>query len=80
MFLFHNIIAGGVVMQSHEAYDIVKSAGYVDVMYKGKKVWIEQINDDENTVLVKDMNSDKEYLVPLEDLRKTDGQSEFFHD
>ncbi|MDP4088481.1 MAG: small, acid-soluble spore protein, H family [Bacillota bacterium] len=64
-------------MESHEAYDIIQSAGYVDVMYKDRTVWIEQINDDEKTVLVKDLDSDKEYLVSLEQLRKTDGEREF---
>ena len=64
-------------MDSHEAYDIIESAGYTDIMYEDKKVWLEQINDDENTALIKDMNSDKTYLVPLGKLRKTDGTDEF---
>jgi small acid-soluble spore protein H (minor) len=58
-------------MNFNNASELVESKGYVDVVHNNKSVWIEQLNEKDDTALVKEINSDNTYLVPLSQLSMT---------
>ncbi len=55
-------------MDIKRAIEIVDSLGVIEVNYKGNPVWIENINQQSNTVKVKDINTKKELNVDIGDL------------
>ncbi|WP_139904505.1 H-type small acid-soluble spore protein [Clostridium thermarum] len=59
-------------MNCQDAKELVESKGYIDVEYNNKSVWIERLNKEEDTALVKEINGDKEYLVLLSELSMTE--------
>lgn len=57
-------------MDIKRATEIIKSLGVVGVSYEGNPVWLENINDQNNTVRVKDIKTDKELNVDIKDLKE----------
>jgi small acid-soluble spore protein H (minor) len=55
-------------MDIKRAFEIVDSLGVIEVKYKGNPVWIENINQQSNTVKVRDINTNKELNVNISDL------------
>lgn len=58
-------------MNYQAAKELVESKGYIDVEYNNKSVWIERLNKEEDTALVKEINGNAELLVPLSELSIT---------
>lgn len=57
-------------MDAKRATEIIESLGVIGVSYKGNSVWLENINDQNNTVKVKDIKTDKELNVDIKDLKE----------
>ncbi|SHJ17693.1 small acid-soluble spore protein H (minor) [Clostridium amylolyticum] len=57
-------------MDIKRAGEIIESLGVIEVSYKGEPVWIENINQQNSTVKVKNMNTDKELNVDIKDLEE----------
>lgn len=57
-------------MDIKKATEIIESLGVIGVNYKGDSVWIENINEESNTVRVKNMKTDKELNVDIKDLEE----------
>ena len=53
-------------MNVRRATEIIDSLGVIGVSYKGEPVWLEKINGESNTVIVKYMKTDKELNVDIE--------------
>lgn len=57
-------------MDIKRATEIIESLGVIGVSYRGESVWLENINQQNNTVKVKNMNTDKELNVDIKDLEE----------
>jgi len=57
-------------MDIKRAAEIIESLGVIEVSYKGEPVWLENINQQNSTVKVKNMNTDKELNVDIKDLEE----------
>lgn len=57
-------------MNMERASEIIESLGVIGVNYKGDSVWLENINEESNTVRVKNMKTDKELNVDIKDLEE----------
>lgn len=57
-------------MDIKKANEIIESLGVIEVSYKGDPVWLESINEQSNTVKVKNMKTDKELNVDIRDLEE----------
>lgn len=57
-------------MDIKKATEIIESLGVIGVNYKGDSVWLENINEESNTVRVKNMKTDKELNVDIKDLEE----------
>ena len=57
-------------MNINNAIKIVESLGVVDVNYKGYPVWIESIDEKNNKVNVKDLDTDKHFTVDVTELKE----------
>jgi len=57
-------------MELERLLQIFNSKGVIDVTLKGSSVWIEGVNSKENTVNVKDLNTDEIKEVSVLDLRE----------
>jgi small acid-soluble spore protein, H-type len=57
-------------MDIKRATEIIESLGVIGVNYKGDPVWLENINQQSNTVKVKDIKKDKELNVDIRDLEE----------
>lgn len=59
-------------MDFQNAKEVMESKGYIDVEYRSKAVMLEQIFEEKNCALVKEVDSDKRFYVSLSDLVITD--------
>lgn len=57
-------------MDIKRATEIIESLGVIGVNYKGDPVWLENINQQSNTVKVKNIRKDKELNVDIRDLEE----------
>lgn len=57
-------------MDIKRAGEIIESLGVIEVTYKGEPVWLENINQQNSTVKVKNINTDKELNVDIKDLEE----------
>lgn len=57
-------------MDIKRAAEIIESLGVIEVSYKGEPVWLENINQQNSKVKVKNMNTDKELNVDIKDLEE----------
>lgn len=57
-------------MDIKKATEIIESLGVIGVNYKGDSVWLENINEESNTVRIKNMKTDKELNVDVKDLEE----------
>lgn len=57
-------------MDIKRAAEIIESLGVVGVSYMGNPVWLENINEQNDTVRVKDIRTDKELNVDIKDLKE----------
>jgi len=57
-------------MNVKRATEIFDSLGVIGVSYKGDPVWLEKINEESNTVIVKNMKTYKELNVDIEELKE----------
>lgn len=57
-------------MDIKRASEIMESHGVIGVSYKGDPVWLENINQQSDTVKVKNMKTDKELNVAVSDLKE----------
>jgi small acid-soluble spore protein H (minor) len=57
-------------MDIKRATEIIESLGVIGVNYKGDPVWLENINQQSNTVKVKDIKKDEELNVDIRDLEE----------
>ncbi len=57
-------------MDIKRATEIIESLGVIGVSYRGEPVWLENINQQNDTVKVKNMNTDKELSVDIKDLEE----------
>lgn len=57
-------------MDIKRASEIIESLGVIGVNYKGDPVWLENINQQSNTVKVKNIKKDKELNVDIRDLEE----------
>lgn len=58
-------------MDKEKAFEIVNSLGVTCVNYKGKSVWIEDIYEDTNEAKVKDLSTEKNFLVNISELEES---------
>lgn len=57
-------------MDVKRAGEIIESLGVIGVSYKGNPVWLENVNEENHTVTVKDIKTDKELNVDTRDLKE----------
>lgn len=57
-------------MKIERAIEIQDSPGVIDVKYNGNNVWIEEVHKDTESVLVKDLTTNKEIEVPVSKLQE----------
>ncbi|TDT62857.1 H-type small acid-soluble spore protein [Fonticella tunisiensis] len=57
-------------MRIERAIEIQNSPGVIDVKYNGNNVWIEEVHKDTESVLVKDLTTNKEIEVPVSKLQE----------
>ena len=57
-------------MRIERAIEIQNSPGVIDVKYNGNNVWIEEVHNDTESVLVKDLTTNKEIEVPVSKLQE----------
>lgn len=57
-------------MDIKRANEIIESLGVIGVSYKGDPVWLENINEQSNTVIVKNMKTDEKLNVGITDLKE----------
>jgi small acid-soluble spore protein H (minor) len=57
-------------MDVKKATEIVESLGVIDVDYKGKSVWIENIFESTNEAEIKDLETGKKYKVSVSKLEE----------
>lgn len=57
-------------MDIKRASEIIESLGVIEVSYKGDPVWLENINEQSNTVRVKNMKTDQQLNVGARDLEE----------
>lgn len=57
-------------MEIKRANEIVNSLGVINVNYNGNPVWIENIHSENNQATVKDLNTEKELLVDISELKE----------
>lgn len=65
-------------MNFKDAIEVMESKGYMDVVCGNRSVWIEGVNEEDDTALVKEINSNNTYLVPLAQLTRTDVSIDYF--
>lgn len=53
------------------AQEILNSQNNIEVLYKNKSVWLEKVNNDRNTVSIKDLSSNMHIEVPVSELVET---------
>lgn len=58
-------------MLSKRAAEIIQSTSNIEVIYKGSSVWINNLNSENNTAYVRDINTKKEMEVPISELNET---------
>lgn len=57
-------------MNTERAAEILQSAKVIDVTYQNNSVWIEDVNKDRNTAMVKNLNTDDIREVPVTELQE----------
>jgi small acid-soluble spore protein, H-type len=57
-------------MDIERADEIVKSLGYINVTYNNKPVWIERINPEEQTVVIKYVDNETTIIVNADRLNE----------
>lgn len=57
-------------MNIEKAVEIVESLGVVDVTYNGNPVWIESISRQSNQARVKNLKTEEELMVSVDDLKE----------
>lgn len=57
-------------MNTERAAEILQSAKIIDVTYQNNAVWIEDVNKDRNTAMVKNLNTDDIHEVPVTELHE----------
>lgn len=57
-------------MDKARAAEIFESLGVVQVTYKGKPIWIEEINEENDLARVRDINTHKEITVDIKKLEE----------
>lgn len=57
-------------MDIKRATEIIESLGVIGVSYRGDPVWLERINEQSNTVTVKNMKTDEKLNVGITDLKE----------
>jgi small acid-soluble spore protein H (minor) len=57
-------------MDIKRANEIIESLGVIEVSYKGDTVWLENINEQSNTIRVKNMKTDEKLNVGITDLKE----------
>lgn len=57
-------------MDIKKAVEIVESKGVIDVNCNGKSVWIENVDNENQKVLVKDLKNEKRFIVDPEELKE----------
>lgn len=57
-------------MDIKRAAEIIESLGVIGVSYKGDPVWLENINEQSNTAIVKNMKTDQKLNVGITDLKE----------
>lgn len=55
-------------MDMSKAREIIVSHGVVGVCYENREVWIEELFEDSESARVKVLETDQEYLVPVDKL------------
>ncbi|WMJ81891.1 H-type small acid-soluble spore protein [Clostridium sp. MB40-C1] len=57
-------------MDIKRATEIIESLGVIEVSYNGDPIWLEDIDKENNTVKVKNINTAKELIVDISDLKE----------
>lgn len=55
-------------MDTKKALEIVESKGVINVSYKGSSVWIENINEETHEARVKELNTNRNFVVDISEL------------
>ncbi len=61
---------GEIFMDVKRAIEVVDSIRVIQVSYEGSLVWIKNIDQQNNTAEVKDINTNREFNVNIRDLRE----------
>lgn len=57
-------------MDIDRAREISKSLGVIEVIYDGNEVWLEELDEESQTVLVKNLKTNQQCLIPLSMLQE----------
>ncbi|MCX7950493.1 MAG: H-type small acid-soluble spore protein [Clostridiales bacterium] len=57
-------------MRIERAMEIQDSIGVIKVTYNGHDVWIEEVHKDTKSAVVKDLQNNKEFEVPVSKLQE----------
>ncbi|MCX7694476.1 MAG: H-type small acid-soluble spore protein [Caloramator sp.] len=57
-------------MRLERAMEIQDSLGVIDVKYNGHSVWIEEVHKDTKSAVVKDLDTNKVFEVPVSKLEE----------
>lgn len=55
-------------MDTKKAQEIVESKGVINVSYKGSSVWIENINNETHETMIRDLNTNRNFVVDISEL------------
>jgi small acid-soluble spore protein H (minor) len=58
-------------MDVKQAVEIVESLGVIEVNYEDCSVWIENINEETNEVKVRDLRTDRQFVVDVSQLSES---------
>jgi len=58
-------------MKVERALDIVNSLGVIDVTYENNSIWIENVNETDNTANIKDLKTEEVKRVSVFDLKES---------
>lgn len=59
-------------MQLDRARELLRSLGIIEVMYDGSEVFLEELDEASQTVLVKNLLTNQQCLIPLSMLEERD--------
>lgn len=57
-------------MDLQRAREIMQSSDTINVMYMGEPIWLESVNENDNTVFVSFLNSSREDTVKVDSLQE----------